>query len=121
MLGLQSVLLYTLCMALVIFLCRAFPFLFFRNKGEGEGKRAGGAGLLTLAERGAPPAAMTVLACTSIAGPLREDPRRFLPVLIASALTALVHLWKRNPLVIIFGGTLLYMVLNRLIPPGGAP
>ena len=113
MLSLQSVLIYTLCMGLVILFCRAFPFLFFRNKGEG--KRAGGLGLLTLAERVAPPAAMTVLAFNSIAGPLREDPRRFLPVLIASVITALVHLWKRNPLVSIFGGTLIYMVLNRLV------
>jgi branched-subunit amino acid transport protein AzlD len=116
-LSLQSVLIYTLCMGLVIFFCRAFPFLFFRNKGEGEGKRAGGLGgsLLTLAERVAPPAAMTVLAFNSIAGPLREDPRRFLPVLIASVITALAHLWKRNSLISIFGGALIYMVLSRLL------
>ncbi|MDR3161353.1 MAG: AzlD domain-containing protein [Spirochaetaceae bacterium] len=114
MLSLQSALVYTVFMGAVIFLCRAFPFLFFRDKGEGD-RNSRGFGLLSLAERVAPPVAMTVLAFNSIAGPLREDPRRFLPTLIASSVTALVHLRKRNPLISIFGGTLLYMVLIRLL------
>jgi branched-subunit amino acid transport protein AzlD len=98
-------------MGAVIFLCRAFPFLFFRNQGEGTGGRV----LLTLAERVAPPVAMTVLAFNAIVGPLREDPRRFLPAMIASGVTVLVHLWKRNSLISIFGSTLIYMVLSRLL------
>ncbi|MDR2739300.1 MAG: AzlD domain-containing protein [Treponema sp.] len=34
----------------------------------------------------------------------------------ASAFTALVHLWKRNSLISIIGGTLLYMILSRILP-----
>jgi branched-subunit amino acid transport protein AzlD len=68
-------------------------------------------------EKLVPPAAMTVLALNAIAGPLKTNPREGLPALAAAGLTALVHLWKRNPLLSIFGGVAAYMILNRLLVP----
>jgi branched-subunit amino acid transport protein AzlD len=95
----------------VILFCRAAPFLFFRT--PGKGKRGVGKTLILLAERAAPPAAMTVLAVNAIAGAVKEAPQRSGPVLIASIFTALLHLWKRNSLLSIFGGTALYIFLKK--------
>jgi len=110
---------YTIAMGAVIFFCRAFPFLLFR-KGEqetgaglGNGNKAHG--LLTFVEKIVPPAAMTVLAFNSLVGTVTAHPNQDLPVLIAAAVVAVLHLWKRNPLISIFGGTALYMVLERII------
>ncbi len=39
----------------------------------------------------------------------------FLPSLISVAVVVLLHIWKRNTLLSILGGTALYMVLIRLL------
>ena len=109
--GVSEALLLTLVMGAVIFFCRLFPFLFFREKTGGRSKTA----FLNFVEKTAPPVAMTVLAFNSMAGPIKGNLREAVPVLTAAALTALVHLWKRNPLISIFGGTALYMILERVI------
>lgn len=116
--GIGESLLLTVVMGAVIFFCRAFPFLFFQGKGgdEGKGEKSGGrAVFLNFVEKTVPPAAMTVLACNSLAGPIHENIRESVPVLAAAAFTALVHIWRRNPLISIFGGTALYMILERLV------
>jgi branched-subunit amino acid transport protein AzlD len=128
--SLNTALILTFAMGGIIFFCRLFPFLFFREKtdtnrqGEKEdGNRVDGAGkktsrreiFLNFVEKLAPPAAMTVLAFNSIAGSFTTNLREGAPVLIAAVLTALVHLWKRNSLFSIFGGTAAYMILERII------
>ncbi|MDR0316003.1 MAG: AzlD domain-containing protein [Treponema sp.] len=116
--GVNEALLLTLVMALVIYFCRVFPFLLFRGKDTGaetDGKSSGGrAAFLNFVEKTVPPLAMTVLAFNSLAGPIYENIREAVPVLAGAAFTALVHLWRRNPLISIFGGTALYMLLKRL-------
>jgi branched-subunit amino acid transport protein AzlD len=109
----------SLAMGLVILFCRAFPFLFFRGRGPlGAAER-----FLAFVEKTAPPAAMTVLAFNAIAGQVKADLEAAagpgLPVLAAAALTALLHLWRRNPLLSIFGGTAAFMLLNRLSGAAG--
>jgi branched-subunit amino acid transport protein AzlD len=113
MTGMVQALLMTLVMGGVIFCCRAFPFLFF-GKRKGTGGKALET-LLSLAEKTAPPVAMTVLAFNAIGGAIKDDPGLSIPVLAASAFTALMHLWKRNSLLSIAGGVLLYMILSRHI------
>jgi branched-subunit amino acid transport protein AzlD len=98
--------LLTLAMGAVILFCRAFPFLFFR------GRNSGGP-FLAFVEKVVPPAAMTVLAFNALAAPLKDRPA--LTTLAAAAFTALIHLWKRNPLLSIFGGTAAYMLLEKLL------
>ncbi|GHV96189.1 hypothetical protein AGMMS50293_25090 [Spirochaetia bacterium] len=122
--GVSEAFVITLAMGAAILFCRAFPFLFFRDTQEknsgGEnkaGKRAKGmdyGAFLNFVEKTVPPVAMTVLAFNSIAAPVKGNPSEAIPVLAASTLTALVHLWKRNPLLSIFGGTALYMILERI-------
>jgi branched-subunit amino acid transport protein AzlD len=111
MTGIARALLMTFVMGAVIFFCRVFPFLFF-----GKRKGAGGKALetfLSLAEKIAPPVAMTVLAFNAMGGTIKDDPRLGIPVLAASVFTALIHLWKRNSLLSIAGGVLFYMLLSR--------
>jgi branched-subunit amino acid transport protein AzlD len=111
----------TFVMGAVIFFCRVFPFFFFRER-RGAGRNASDA-FLALVEKTAPPVAMTVLAFNAISGPIKESLHTAvpmgtisIPVLVASAFTALVHLWKRNALISIIGGTVVYMVLSRVLP-----
>jgi branched-subunit amino acid transport protein AzlD len=109
--GVTEALLLTLVMGVVIFFCRLFPFLFFREKTGAHSKTA----FLNFVEKTVPPVAMTVLAFNSMAGPIKGNLREALPVLTAAALTALLLRWKRNPLISIFGGPALYMILERVI------
>jgi len=64
-------------------------------------------------EKIVPPAAMTVLAVNALGASFQGNARDGLLTLAASVLTAGLHLWKRNPLISILGGTALYMILSR--------
>ena len=110
-------------MGAVIFFCRALPFLFFSGKknaavqtdetekGAGSSQKAA---LLDFVEKTVPPVAMTVLAFNILGASYRDNPSDGLLVLAASVFTALLHLWKRNSLLSIFGGTALYMILQNI-------
>jgi branched-subunit amino acid transport protein AzlD len=109
-------------MGAVILFCRTFPFILFRERsgeesanGREERKSTRFKALLTIAEKIMPPAAMTVLAFNSLALSIKSDAGQTLPVLAAATVTALIHLWKRNSLLSILGGTLLYMLINRML------
>ncbi|MDR2159601.1 MAG: AzlD domain-containing protein [Treponema sp.] len=126
MLSIRDALIMTGLMGAVVLFCRALPFFLFRERGKskkGEGVLKGDeptgpgrfAPFLSLVERVAPPVAMTVLALNSVSAPFKESFRLGLPALIASGFTALVHLWKRNSLVSIGGGLLVYLILTRFL------
>ena len=106
----SEALILCLVMAAVIFFCRIFPFLFFREKTGAERDRA--EAFLAFVEKTAPPVAMTVLAFNAL--PVKSGTRELIPAIAAAVLTAIVHLWKRNTLLSITGGTALYMILIRL-------
>ena len=99
-------------MGAVIFFCRAFPFLFF-SRGSNDGK-GGVKRLIDFAEKIIPPVAMTVLTFNILGASFIADLRDGLFVLGASVVTAVLHLWKRNFLISILGGTAIYMILCRL-------
>jgi len=106
-------------MGIVILFCRAFPFLFF-SKGAEEAVKDGAVhrrrnSVLSFIEKTVPPAAMTVLAFNALFSSLRDNPRDGVLVSAASIFTSLLHLWKRNALLSIIGGTVLYMVLERIV------
>jgi len=100
-------------MGAVIFFCRAFPFLFFSRNSGVDGK-GGVKRLIDFAEKIIPPVAMTVLTFNIMGASFIADLRDGFFVLGASAVTAVLHLWKRNFLISILGGTALYMILCRL-------
>jgi Predicted branched-chain amino acid permeases (azaleucine resistance) len=108
---------FVFAMGAVIFFCRFFPFLFFsggisRKTGE---KTSIKESLINFVEKIVPPAAMTVLAFNALGAAFKDNPRDGFLVFAASLFTAFIHLWKRNTLVSIFGGTALYMILIRII------
>jgi branched-subunit amino acid transport protein AzlD len=104
--GLGLAVVYSIIMGIVIFFCRFCPFLF-PLKGK----------VLDFIEHTAPPVAMTVLTVYEIGTTIKAAGSLVgsVPVLAASALTALLQLWKRNALISIVGGVVLYMVLIRII------
>jgi branched-subunit amino acid transport protein AzlD len=125
MLDIHNALLYTFIMAVVIFFCRLFPFIFFAGKKGAESSPLKKQ-FLSFIEKTAPPVAMTVLAVREIALPIKQAfaaqhlPADFflaiLPVSAASALCALLSIFtRRNALISIFGATILFMVLKMVL------
>ncbi|MDR0598460.1 MAG: AzlD domain-containing protein [Treponema sp.] len=130
-----TALLYTLVLGLVIFFCRVLPFIIFRDETGGGAGHPGIRSFLDFVEALAPPVAMTVLAFNVLASPVRDlagslsleaGGRGFagnlapflaglIPLAAGSLFTAAVHLWKRDALISVFGGTALYMALGRIL------
>lgn len=106
MTSLGEALLVTVVMTAVTVATRAFPFVFFR-------KRKPPAALLFVRDS-IPPAVMTLLALSSFKDVRWTRAPYGLPELLAGLVVALLHLWKRNPFLSIFGGTAFYMALTRL-------
>ena len=111
MISVKEAFFYVFVMGAVILFCRVFPFLFFRQGTTSPGKAA----FLDFVEKTVPPLAMTVLAFNALGSAFRENPGDGLFALIASVFTACLHLWKRNSLISILGGTVLYMILGRVL------
>ena len=71
--GVSEALILSIVMAVVIFFCRVFPFLFFREKtgaasgGTADSEKGRKAVFLAFVEKTVPPAAMTVLAFNALA------------------------------------------------------
>jgi branched-subunit amino acid transport protein AzlD len=116
MLSLQDTIIFTCVMGAVIFFCRIFPFIFFQaRKNAAKPAQDWASVLVGLVEKVAPPVAMTVLAFNALSAPFKEDVHQGFPALLAATFTALVHWWKRNSLLSIFGGTAVFMILSRVI------
>ncbi len=94
-------------MALVTYLIRLGPFLLF-GKGKNTPK------WVTYVGRVLPPAVMGMLIVYSLKSVKLLEVSSSLPVVIAIAMTSLLHLWKRNNLLSILSGTAIYMALVQL-------
>ena len=109
-------------MAVVTFLTRALPFLLF-DRGDHPPK------LVLYLGRVLPPAIIAMLIIYCLKGPLLalrdsfphllslQAAGEWLPAFLSVLVVALLHLWKRNTLLSIFGGTVLYMVLIQAVFP----
>ena len=109
-------------MAAVTFLTRALPFLLF-DRGGNPPK------LVLYLGRVLPPAIIAMLIIYCLKGPLLalrdgfphllslQAAGEWLPAFLSVLVVALLHLWKRNTLLSIFGGTVLYMVLIQAVFP----
>ena len=96
--------------ALVTLFTRALPFLLF-DHGERPPR------WVTYLGQVLPPAIMALLVVYCLRNIDLPAGNHGLPQLICVAVAALLHLWKGNTLVSIFGATALYMALIRICPP----
>lgn len=113
-------------MAIVTFLTRALPFLLF-DRGESPPK------IVLYLGRVLPPAVIAMLIIYCLRSPSLTVPAEltatmsgwlaslvsffvgWAPQLIAGAVVVVLHVWKRNNLLSIFGGTILYMILVQFV------
>ena len=105
-------------MALVTFLTRFLPFLLF-DRGEQPPK------LVLYLGRVLPPAVIAMLIIYCLRNPaLAVSPDLnavaaffvgWAPQLICGAVTVILHVWKKNNLLSIFSGTVLYMILVQFV------
>lgn len=94
--------------ALVTMGIRFLPFLIFGGKRKTNP-------YLTYLGKVLPYAIMGMLVVYCLKGVTVTAPPYGVPELIACAAVAVLHLWKRNTLISIVGGTMCYMVLVQLI------
>ena len=91
-------------MAGVTFLTRALPFLLF-DRGEKPPR------VVLYLGRVLPRAIIAMLIVYCVRGVTFAAPAGWVPTLLAGLAAVLLHLWKGNDLISIFGATGLYMVL----------
>ena len=91
-------------MAVVTFLTRALPFLLF-DRGDHPPT------LVLYLGQVLPPAIIAMLIVYCLKGISFASPAGWVPSLLAGGAAVLLHLWKGNDLLSIFGATVLYMVL----------
>lgn len=102
----ESILIIAVC-AVCTLIERALPFLIFRGKEVPE--------IVRYLGRVLPMAIMATLVMYCLKGITFSSVAGFAPPLIASALTALLHLWKRSTMLSICGGTVCYMLLVQVV------
>ena len=91
-------------MAIVTFLTRALPFLLFGRGGEPPQ-------VVLYLGRFLPPAVIAMLIVYCLKGVTFTALGGWVPPLTAGLAAVLLHLWKGNDLLSIFGATVLYMIL----------
>ncbi|MBQ7801199.1 MAG: AzlD domain-containing protein [Oscillospiraceae bacterium] len=94
-------------MALVTMALRFLPFLIFRNRETPK--------YIAYLGRVLPYAIMGMLVVYCLRGVSFAAVGSWLPALISCALVVALHLWKRNTLISIIGGTVCYMVLVQMV------
>ena len=95
-------------MAAVTFLTRALPFLLF-DRGDHPPR------IVLYLGQVLPPAIIAMLIVYCLKGVSFASPAGWVPSLLAGVTALLLHLWKGNDLVSIFGATALYMILVQFI------
>ena len=95
-------------MAVITFLTRALPFLLF-DRGSAPPKLILYLGLVL------PPAVIAMLIIYCLKDISFAQAGGWVPQLISVVVVVVLHLWKHNNLLSIFGGTILYMVLVQAV------
>ena len=97
-------------MAAVTFLTRALPFLLF-DRGDHPPR------IVLYLGQVLPPAIIAMLIVYCLKGVSFASPAGWLPALAAGLTAVVLHLWKHNDLISIFGATALYMVRVHAVFP----
>ena len=102
----ESIMIIAVCTACT-FLERALPFIIFRGREVPD--------IVRYLGRMLPMAIMATLVIYCIKGISFSSASGWLTMVIASAATVFVHLWKGNTMLSIFGGTISYMLLIQVV------
>lgn len=94
--------------AVVTAALRFIPFLVFGGKKEPPA-------YITYLGHVLPGAIMAMLVVYCLKGVSLTSVSGFMPELIASAVVVALHVWRRNTLLSIIGGTVVYMLLVQLV------
>lgn len=97
----------TICIALIIFLERLFPFVLFSKRTPGK--------IIHIFEKYIPPIVMLGLLIYSLKSVRFTSLVQWVPSVCGIIFTTSSYLWKKNTLISIFGGTIIYMILNRIL------
>ncbi len=95
-------------MAVVTFLTRALPFLLFGRGGKPPE-------VVLYLGRFLPPAVIAMLIVYCYRGTSFAGAAGWAPGLLAGAAVVFLHVWKKNNMLSIVGGTVLYMVLVQVV------
>ena len=95
-------------MAVVTFLTRALPFLLFGRGGNPPR-------VVVYLGKYLPPAVIAMLIVYCFKGVSFDAAAHWVPAFLAGGAVALLHLWKRNNMLSIMGGTIFYMVLVQAV------
>lgn len=101
----RSIIIILACAACT-FALRLLPFLIFRN---------GSSPIVSYLGKVLPAAIIATLVVYCLRGTSFTTAGGFLPQIIAVAVTAGLHLWKRNTLISVFAGTVVYMCLVQFV------
>jgi branched-subunit amino acid transport protein AzlD len=107
MTSLNTALIATILMALIIFAERAFPFVLFSRRKPPK--------ILQFIQKLLPPMIMAVLVVYCFKSVSFSTHPFGIPELAALLFVTIMHLWQKNAMLSIFGGTIVYMVLIRLM------
>ena len=103
MMKLTDVIISIIIMSIITFLTRAFPFIFFSKRKPPE--------IIIFIEKYIPPMVMVILVLYCLKDIAWSKAPFGMPEIISIFMVSILHLWKNNPLLSIFGGTIFYMVL----------
>lgn len=106
-LTLSQAIIATLCITLVILTERAFPFVLFTKKEPPA--------LIRFIEQYIPPMVMAALVVYCLKNIEPGNVSSLVPNLAGILVTFIAYKWKKNSLVAIFGGTIVYMILIRVL------
>lgn len=106
-LSLKMAILATICIALVILFERAFSFILFSKKEPPA--------FIRFIEKYIPPMVMAALVVYCLKDFQFTTVHGSIPTVAGIVITTVAYKWKHNSLVAIFGGTIVYMVLMRVI------
>lgn len=105
--SLSAAVVATCLTAVIIFLLRAFPFLLFSKKDPPP--------LIRFIEKYIPSMIIAILIVYCLKDVQVTTAPFGIPALVGIASTVALHLWRNNSMISIFGGTIIYMVLNYLL------
>lgn len=94
--------------ALVTFFLRALPFIIFSRNGQMPET-------VKRAANSLPPAIIAVLVVYCVRADALDLSERTIAMAVSLCLVIAIHVLKRNTLLSVFTGTILYMVLIRLL------